>query len=141
MCVILSLITLSLGIRMFIRFYLLPCIHTSKIKSCISPVRNVRGASNYSFFIRPRSVRKTSGKRPRSQLPCQSRRDGDMRLDHSRRKKLEKSNLRIRFKKVWDECGTNVDVLHSKNSEKRRKESKMRLHRKLTYRNYCKSFN
>ena len=48
------------------------------------------------------SVREASEKRPRSQLPCQSRRDGDMRLDHSRRKKLEKSNLRIRFKKVVD---------------------------------------
>ena len=74
------------------------CSRDAHINKLRQSVRNVRGASNYSFFIRPRSVREVS----EMQFPCQSRRDRDIRLDHSRRKKLEKSNLRIRFKKVVD---------------------------------------
>ena len=128
------------------------CARSAHINKLRRSVRNVRGASNYKLSIRPKNVREASEMRPRCvrevsemQFPCQSCRDRDMRLDHSRRKKLEKSRLRIRFKK----CGTNVGRMltfypqkTAKKEEKNRKggkasENTINIRSHLIYKDLC----
>jgi len=96
------------------------CAHVAYIKINCDKASETSEEPQIASFL---SVRGASEKRPwcvRGSYFLPNHRDRDIQLEHSWRKKLEKSNLRGRFKK----CGTNAGRMLTFYTQKTAKKEK-----------------